>query len=608
MDDRGNQTVVDSPLETQHTATYAVTDQQITHSDQLEFIRDGNDEGGQPSPPATIAYRKISSVTIDGGPSGNIFDVQSTAVRTPVTINTGVPIAGDPFNSGNDAINVGSAGEILAGILGAVTLTGKGGTVPLIVNDQALGHCQLQRFQRRRHAHGAAAITYGFMTSLVLNTAAGPNTVDVQTTDSKTPVTVNTGDGPSTVNVGTPDNKLRGIANLTVSGGMLRDAFGNPVAGSATTLNLDDQANTVARGFSWLFGPTSIQTQPTYTVADRSVVRADALTTTFLRTGAVSNTTVVATINYSNLAGLTINGGTTPNVFNVQSTAAGTPTTINVGTAADVVDVGSPGNTLDNLLGALAISGQKNTVVNVNDQGTTSDRTFNLTSTDLTWGADPASDTGAAMAYRGVARLVINGGNGNNVFGVVGTPTNTAVTIYGGTANSDQLVVDNNASLDAVRGALTFHGQTAYSFAVFNDLLNAAVQTYTLSGTKLQRTRMADIAFDGLDQVVLYTGTAKDTVNVLSTLATTPVSVITGGGDDTINVSPKDQNLDNIAGSIAFAAVAGSDTVYLDDQGTTSTASYVTTASSVSRTGMAAVTFASNVKVFINTKGGQLPG
>jgi hypothetical protein len=139
--------------------------------------------------------------------------------------------------------------------------------------------------------------------------------------------------------------------------------------------------------------------------------------------------------------------------------------------------------------------------------------------------------------------------------------------------------------------------------------VNTAVQTYTLADNKLQRTGMADIAFNGLDQVVLYGGEGQDNFNVVSTLAATPVSIITNGGTDTLDVSPLANNLGNIAGSVAFTALAGTDTLNLDDQATgTLAASYVITASSVSRPGMAAVTFSNMAHVVIHTKAGKLPG
>jgi hypothetical protein len=108
--------------------------------------------------------------------------------------------------------------------------------------------------------------------------------------------------------------------------------------------------------------------------------------------------------------------------------------------------------------------------------------------------------------------------------------------------------VGDNASLDSIQGALTLHGQTANSITVFDDLMNAAVQTYTLSSNTLKRTGMADITYDGLDQVALFGGTANDTFNVPSTLATTPVSIISSGGNDIFNVSATVKNLSTSTG------------------------------------------------------------
>lgn len=144
----------------------------------------------------------------------------------------------------------------------------------------------------------AADIFYGFIKSLVLNTASGGNTTDVQSTDIKTPVAINAGSGNNTVNAGTPGNRLADIVDLTVNGG---------AGDGATTLNLYDQANT--DGFRRLGGLLAfVQTRPTYVVTDRSVTRSDAEQIT-LPGADTLNITVVGMYHYNRVAGLNIYNG-----------------------------------------------------------------------------------------------------------------------------------------------------------------------------------------------------------------------------------------------------------------------------------------------------------
>jgi hypothetical protein len=601
VDDRNNQSAFLGRYFYITHPTYVITNSTITRSNLTERVAGGVVAGMQTAV-QTIAYSYLNTLSIDGGPSDNVFDIQSTAAGTSTTVNTGVKVgAANTLNPGNDAINVGSAANTLNGIVGSLTLEGKGGTVPLTVNDQgASGFLNYAVTAGGITRAGAAPINYDFMSALMLNTAAvGGTATDVQSTDIKTPVTVNTsGLYVSTVNVGTPSNLLRNIVTLTVNGG----------AGGPTVLNLNDQAN--ADGPYFFMGPATLKTRPTYVVTDHDVIRSDDLSITPQRSKTTSTTTIVATINYQNIASLAINGGTSPNIFNIQGTAAGTTTTVNAGKAADQIIVGSAANTMDGLLGTLLLNGQGNTVLHVDDQATTADRTYSLSATDLIRSVYPAPESGGQdVAYGGMATVVIRGGSGTNLFNVTGTPIGTAVTLYGGTANSDQFVVGDNSRLDSIMGPLTLYGQTALSFAIFSDLANASGQTYSLSGGTLQRTGMAQIAFDALDQIVLYTGSAADTVNVASTLAATPVSIFTGGGNDTINVSPVAHDLGNIAGSLNFAAIAGIDTLNLDDQATaTADGVYLISASSVSRPGTADVTFSNIKDVSIYTRRGRLPG
>ena len=53
--------------------------------------------------------------------------------------------------------------------------------------------------------------------------------------------------------------------------------------------------------------------------------------------------------------------------------------TINAGSGSDTVNVGDFANTLDGLSGALAINGHGKTILTINDQGTTTDKIYNLT-------------------------------------------------------------------------------------------------------------------------------------------------------------------------------------------------------------------------------------
>ena len=250
--------------------------------------------------PANINYRYIdtSSLTIDtDAANGNAVNVQSTAVA--VVINGGV---------GSTTFNVGDSQNRLVAIQAGLTVNGQGSSTVLNVEDQVasdVGNYYVTGNTVDRT--GAARIGFTGLASLVLNTASGTNSINLGDTGI-TPVTVDTGSGSNTVNA----VSLVNAHFLTVNGvlGVTR-----------TTLNLHDESNADFTQTIPNVGTISVTTRPTYLVTSHSVTRSDARTLTD-QNNQVTQYLFVSSFNFSHIAGLNVFGGMTPNLFNVQSTAA----------------------------------------------------------------------------------------------------------------------------------------------------------------------------------------------------------------------------------------------------------------------------------------------
>ena len=96
-----------------------------------------------------------------------------------------------------------------------------------------------------------------------------------------------------------------------------------------------------------------------------------------------------AGINYSVVETLNINLGSGNDTFNVQSTNAITVTTLNTGSGTNTINVGSltptlSGGIVDNIQGALIIVGSGSDTLNMDDTGSTIDKSGTLTATTLT--------------------------------------------------------------------------------------------------------------------------------------------------------------------------------------------------------------------------------
>ena len=102
-----------------------------------------------------ISYSNLPRLVLNGGSSGNVFNVQYTAAGTPVDINAG---------AGDDVTNLGDGSNLMDGIQGPVTVDGQEPAHFRGERDGEPGRREPDRHQRRRdrragpeqHLRGAA--------------------------------------------------------------------------------------------------------------------------------------------------------------------------------------------------------------------------------------------------------------------------------------------------------------------------------------------------------------------------------------------------------------------------------------------------------------------
>ena len=107
-----------------------------------------------------------------------------------------------------------------------------------------------------------------------------------------------------------------------------------------------------------------------------------------------------------------------------------------------------------------------------------------------------------------------------------------------------------------------------------------------------------------ITSIAVNTGNQNFTVNIEQSLSGAPVTVNLGSGTDAVNVSPTAKNLDNIQGAITVQAGAGTDSLNVNDQSIAVTQTFSLGASSVSRSGAAAITYGSGIN-FVTINGGN---
>jgi hypothetical protein len=142
---------------------------------------------------APISYTSVSSLTLDGGKGGDIYNIESTSASTPVTV------AGE---AGNDTFNVSPTARSLGTIQGNLTILDFGGNNNLVLDDQANAAGTTYSLTSSTVTRaGAAPISYSSMNSLVLNGGSGNDTYSVNGTAVGIKMSLDAGKGNDTFDV-----------------------------------------------------------------------------------------------------------------------------------------------------------------------------------------------------------------------------------------------------------------------------------------------------------------------------------------------------------------------------------------------------------------------
>jgi hypothetical protein len=392
----------------------------------------------------------LTFLQVRGGSGFNTFDVHATgsgsfAYTTDVHTGTGganVNVQSttgtlDVYDDdGNDNVTVGSlssslGGGTLANIQGEIHVSGSSTcAVALYLDDSGdpSSHSE-DLYEGKITGLSPAPIAWtanapggalGGVNLLRILGSAGSNVINVHSTSAFFYYTWlnGTGGGITTVNVlATTPNSANGYSALLVDGGAGIQYVYVGSNGAALGGTLDNIKGTV----SVFNGPNG---SSYLTVDDGGDTAAKVATLTNASLTGIAPAAIYYT--GAEVVTLTVDGGSGGNTYKVQSTAAGTSTTINMGAGNDLAGVGGPGNNLDHIQGALTFNGLAGSNrVNVNDQGSTASHTYVLAGQTL-------SRTGAAAITSNDASMVVNGGSGGNAFAVSIMPT-TSVMLNGGT-------------------------------------------------------------------------------------------------------------------------------------------------------------------------------
>jgi hypothetical protein len=504
------------------------------------------------SAPITFLSQAIAAVNVNGGSGNNLYMVNNTIGPNPGTvINAGngndtvnIEATDGPgplvvnLGSGHDTVNVTPSGKNLNTIQGNVTVNNGNANDMLFVNDQAAPASAAYSLSALSVSRpGAAVISYFGVGSVELDGGGHGNTFAVGSTGPQ--LTLKTGTGATnTVTVGSSSNNLDFIQGAVTIVGQ----------GTTNSAILNDQGTSAAR---------------TYNIT----------TSVFTRSGPPP-----VNVSYQNLQNLMLNGGGFGNTINVESTAAGTTTTVNAGTGGSTINLSPTAHNLTNLAGLVNINGQGGTnTLNAFDQATTfsqSDLGDDLYQDHLTRYETPTTER-TLFTYGGMQVVNMFAGRGDpdtEPFGVISTPAGVPVTVTdaGVSMSRVQFIVRNNGQLNDIQGLLTLHGRLgSYDFVdSLDDSLNPSPETYTVTANMVTRTDMngnpdmAPIVYDNQSELVLVGSSGGNMFHVQSVPSGTALVIYGGSGTNTLQGPASDttwqitgSNTGSFTGGVSFTSM-----------------------------------------------------
>jgi hypothetical protein len=505
-------------------------------------------------------YAGFSSLLINSGAGNDVVNIDGILYPTsPLTIN-GI--------NGHDVVNLNSAAQ-------STTVRNPAGNTDLFITDPlgnfsttaTVGPTSLT-LAHPPFADSTYVINYTNLSGLLINLGNAGNTVVVNNTPPDLPglgvsTNIYTGTGADTVNV------------LASSGHSL-NLHGNGPNTSVEVGNIGSLAGILSVGIS-------ISNRN----GDTSVIIRDwnreAPQTTTIDTGTSSDGQYMqvsnpglATIysqraNTRDLVVFTSLGAVSVNVL----ATWGHGLALYVNGVNTTVNVGSNGNSLDNIQAPVLVDG--GATLNVNDQGTITDKSYVINADAVKRFINVDQGTyDAVVTYGAIGTLTINGSgsngiNGNDVFFVVGTWAYTNTTLNGGAVGAggvNEFVAYAANGLDSLLGPLTTHGRPGTnSYLVYNDYLAPTAHTYTLTTNTVSRSGAASVTFDNLNQVILYVpSVGGNTINVPS-LAAGVLDNLSVADGDTVTIG-SNQTVAAVLGQVAIGPYDNtSATVVIDDSG-----------------------------------------
>jgi len=529
--------------------------------------------GGFSQGPLSVVYSHLGTLNLTMGSGGNTLTVTGSPLGATTNINTGagndkayVQGTGGTTNintgGGSNTLAVGStAGSLpavpgtLNNIVGPLSFTDNV-TDSLVIDDSggstprtgALNPLSL-------NLTGVGLISWTAVTSLGVNLGGGNNTLTITNTGVSTPTTVtNAGTGSDAITLVADSSPTTIVTSAGSSSVYVQSTAADtsvaPASGGTVAVFVGSTAapgNSTPGILDHIQGKLTVNVGVNGSLSLDDTGSAGAKTDGKLTSSAITGLGMgTSGILYSGIATLNINLGSGADTFTIASTGAATTNLTSAATTN-----GDTINVLNDSGATNITTGGGNDVVNVQATGA-----GGITSINTAGGSDVVNLGSAAPATGGFVDSL------KGAISITGSGT-LAVNVddTGATISKTDGVLTSGSLLGLGTGGITYS-----NVSLLNINLGAQGNIFTIRSTNASTTTN------------LNSGAGNDTVYVQSTAGATNID--TGAGTNTLNVGSLDSSsayepnvssvLDNIHGTLSITGHS-SDTLNLDDAGSTST-------------------------------------
>ena len=492
-----------------------------------------------------VADASIDEIVINAGDGNDTIYVDETGDGNSITVNGG---------NQNDTLYLCQlSGRVDGNLDGEMFFDGGDGSNEVIIEDYADTDGTLHQLKEFGAAYelGFGLFTLYTGEPITLNCGSGVDTVNIGDGSPGPAMTVNGNDGADVFAVG--DGSIDLLGRVSLAGGAGDDS-----------LTISDGST----GFT-----------------ERYEINSGSLV--------VSDTGVIGTVSYSDIAGVTLNTALSDVEVNVLSTASGTSYTINANDgSADTITIGAsiefgegPGD-VEQIAGPITVNGaEADDLLHYNDAANGFDDTYSLTVNTIT------RTFSALVTYNAMGQVKVSTGINSNPINVLSTLSTTSYTVLATSGGADSINFGSANDVENVDGPVTVTGAGGDDTINYNDSANDFNDTYTLTSSTITRSVAGLVTYSAIPQINLNAGNNSNTINVQSTASGTSYAInATAGGADVINVGAAN-NVANVDGATTVTGAGGNDTLNYNDAAHNVTALYVLRASTVVRAGHVAVTY-----------------